>query len=428
MYAVLDHVEEEQQASLKRQRSSDACVKEPPTKKARQLTPKAQEAQDKLEVFEKQLAKLAETQDAEGLQTNAFLTGWRFDDDQTPWEALIKERQIPRWHVAEGVPQKASFAVLSHALWDAAFTKPYQKMILHTLYPLYEFATDQKELSDAMQVATKRLRALRFKHTYIKRRFATFSLFEATRLYNPLTGFIFFALFLKVSYHNCEGRRHTIIIDPAADNLPESARYWHLQSQANYVLIRNFIKVLYGSLQASKAQLKDLCDWDALGPYAHCTLEEGLKDNTYQNKIELGLFCFETRLGTLAQREYKRIRFKKNPDNAHVKKLIKAFRHYKKAAVLFDCSASSGVRECANEFYIMTKDRLPNGKPRYHFKETAQTFLDLEKEWGDRSKRYRLEGKQHDQFESYCYQMLRRMGLPLETHTALKNGELPCVF
>ncbi|MEH0002889.1 MAG: hypothetical protein V6Z78_04925 [Holosporaceae bacterium] len=75
--------------------------------------------------------------------------------------------------MAEGVPQKASFAVLSHALWNAAFTEPYQKMILHTLYPLYEFATDQRELPDAMQVASKRLRALRFKHTYIKRRFAT---------------------------------------------------------------------------------------------------------------------------------------------------------------------------------------------------------------------------------------------------------------
>lgn len=87
LYAVLDHVEEEQQASLKRQRSSDACVKEPPTKKARQLTPKAQEAQDKLEVFEKQLAKLAETQDAEGLQTNTFLTDWRL--------MMIKNRGSP---------------------------------------------------------------------------------------------------------------------------------------------------------------------------------------------------------------------------------------------------------------------------------------------------------------------------------------------
>ncbi|MGB1230244.1 MAG: hypothetical protein ACPG7U_03660 [Holosporaceae bacterium] len=316
--------------------------------------------------------------------------------------------------------------MLSHALWNAAFTEPYQKMILHTLYPLYEFATDQRELSDAMQEAAKRLRDTRFDHTYIKRRFATFALFEATRLYNPLTGFVFFALFLKISYHNCESRRHTIIIDPAADNLPESARYRHLQSQANYVLIRNFIKVLYGSLQASKAQLKNLCDWDALEPYANCTTKEGRKNNTYQNKIKLGLFCFETRLGTLAQREYKLIRYKHNPDNTHVKKLIKAFRHYKRAAVLFDCSGCSGVRECANEFHRMTRDRLPNGKPRYHFEETAQKFLDLEKEWGDRSKHYRLEGKQHAQFESYCYQMLRRMGLPLETHTALKKEELPC--
>ena len=81
LYAGLDRVEEERHASLKRQRSSDACVKEPPTKKARQLTPKAQEAQDKLDAFEKQLATLAETQDAEGLQTNAFLTDWRFDED-----------------------------------------------------------------------------------------------------------------------------------------------------------------------------------------------------------------------------------------------------------------------------------------------------------------------------------------------------------
>ncbi|MEH0002890.1 MAG: hypothetical protein V6Z78_04930 [Holosporaceae bacterium] len=59
MYAALDHVEKEPHASLKRQRSSDACLTEPLTKKARQLTPKAQEAQNKLDAFEKQLAKLA---------------------------------------------------------------------------------------------------------------------------------------------------------------------------------------------------------------------------------------------------------------------------------------------------------------------------------------------------------------------------------
>ena len=78
----------------------------------------------------------------------------------------MEERQIPRWHVAEGIPQKASFSVLSNALWNAAFTKPYQKMMLHTLYPLYEFAMDKRELSDAMQEAAKRLKGVGFDHTY----------------------------------------------------------------------------------------------------------------------------------------------------------------------------------------------------------------------------------------------------------------------
>ncbi len=74
----------------------------------------------------------------------------------------------------------------------------------------------------------------------------------------------------------------------------------------------------------------------------------------------------------------------------------------------------------------MAKERLPSGKPRYIMDETAETYDSLRKKWLERSKHYRLEGKQHAQFESYCYQMLRRMGLPLETHTALKNEELPC--